>query len=120
MDPPKDAGMPSWRHKPIYGVSEDLTTDKAVPQKLGEMGKDGYIKISCELFPETQMNLRWCMDALRKLVKEANVRLFPSCPSTIIQHSPEIVSNVTYIGTRHSVIACFLYRYPSPNATSHQ
>jgi small subunit ribosomal protein S35 len=42
------------------------------------MGKEGYIKISCELFPETQMNLKWCMDALRRLVKEANVSPLPS------------------------------------------
>jgi Mitochondrial ribosomal subunit protein len=80
MDPPKDAGVPSWRHEPVYGASEGGTADKTTSGELEEIGREGYIKISCELFPETQMNLKWCMDALRRLVKEANVRVFPPSP----------------------------------------
>ena len=35
---------------------------------------DGYIKISCEDFPQPGMNLKWISDALDRLVGEANVR----------------------------------------------
>ena len=34
--------------------------------------KHGYIKISCEDFPEPAMNLKWISDALDRLVAEAN------------------------------------------------
>lgn len=37
-------------------------------------GSDGYIKISCEDFPQPGMNLKWISDALDRLIDEANVR----------------------------------------------
>lgn len=37
---------------------------------------DGYVKISCENFPNPAMNLKWASDALDRLVLEANVRCF--------------------------------------------
>lgn len=52
-----------------------------------KLGEHGFIKISCEQFPEGQMNLKWCMDTLRRLVKESNVRLF-SHASASISHLP--------------------------------
>ncbi|KAJ3507285.1 hypothetical protein NLJ89_g6392 [Agrocybe chaxingu] len=33
---------------------------------------NGYVKISCEDFPEASMNLKWASDTLDKLVEEAN------------------------------------------------
>lgn len=38
-----------------------------------EGGEHGYIKISCEDFPEPGMNLKWISDALDRLVNQANV-----------------------------------------------
>lgn len=35
---------------------------------------DGFIKISCERFPEPAMNMKWASDVLDRLVLEANVR----------------------------------------------
>ena len=51
-EPPKDAG-----------VSEQ-----------NEWG-NGFIKISCEDFPNAAMNLKWASDTLDKLVAESNVSL---------------------------------------------
>ncbi|KAF7306847.1 MRP-S28 domain-containing protein [Mycena indigotica] len=34
--------------------------------------KNGYIKISCEDFPEPAMNLKWASDAMDRLVTQAN------------------------------------------------
>jgi len=34
-------------------------------------GEHGYVKISCEDFPEPAMNLKWASDALDRLVEEA-------------------------------------------------
>ncbi|KAG8757530.1 hypothetical protein FRC14_001976 [Serendipita sp. 396] len=67
LEPPKDGGLPNPRHSITYANS---------PQAQGAeiIDKHGYIKISCESFPEAQMNLKWCMDVLRRLVKEANER----------------------------------------------
>lgn len=38
-------------------------------------GEHGYIKISCEDFPESGMNLKWISDTLDRLVEQANVRM---------------------------------------------
>lgn len=38
-----------------------------------DSGAHGYIKISCEDFPEPAMNLKWASDALDRLIAEANV-----------------------------------------------
>jgi small subunit ribosomal protein S35 len=35
----------------------------------------GYIKISCEMFPRADMNLKWTVDVLDKLIRTANVSL---------------------------------------------
>ena len=79
VDPSKDAGLPSWRHEPVYASDSSTVAtglEAHIPagsSNASDIGRHGYIKISCELFPETQMNLKWCMDALRTLVREANV-----------------------------------------------
>lgn len=52
IEPPKDAGI---------GRDEDV-------------GKHGYIKISCEDFPKASMNLKWASDAIDRLIAAANVR----------------------------------------------
>ena len=35
--------------------------------------EDGYIKISCEDYPQPGMNLKWISDVLDRLIAEANV-----------------------------------------------
>ncbi|KAH9044812.1 mitochondrial ribosomal subunit protein-domain-containing protein [Lactarius pseudohatsudake] len=40
--------------------------------KLGENAERGYVKISCEDFPEPAMNLKWVSDRLDDLINEAN------------------------------------------------
>lgn len=42
--------------------------------RKGEAGKEGYVKIACEEFPQPNMNLKWASDTLDRLVAEANVR----------------------------------------------
>lgn len=37
---------------------------------------EGYIKISCEDFPQPGMNLKWISDVLDRLISEANVCFF--------------------------------------------
>jgi hypothetical protein len=55
-DPPKDAGV-----------------------GLNENGREhGYIKISCEDFPEPAQNLKWASDVIDRLIEEANVCCRPS------------------------------------------
>lgn len=44
--------------------------------RKGEAGKEGYVKIACEEFPQPNMNLKWASDTLDRLVAEANVRPF--------------------------------------------
>jgi small subunit ribosomal protein S35 len=51
-DPPKDSGI---------GKTEE------------EYAEHGYIKISCEDFPEPAMNLKWASDTLDRLIEMANV-----------------------------------------------
>ena len=52
-EPPKDSGI---------GPSEE------------ENSEHGYIKISCEDFPEPAMNLKWASDTLDNLIATAKVR----------------------------------------------
>lgn len=52
-EPPRDSGI---------GASEDS-------------GSHGYVKISCEDFPQPAMNLKWASDALDRLIAEANVSI---------------------------------------------
>lgn len=84
IDPPKDSGISEMERNP-------------------ENGDAGYFKISCEDFPEVQMNMKWCSDALDKIVKEANVSPLPhilradhsdalsysneECPRCVCRHS---------------------------------
>ncbi|KAJ3553024.1 hypothetical protein NM688_g3842 [Phlebia brevispora] len=50
QEPPKDAGV---------GKDENL-------------GKHGFVKISCEDFPKAAQNLKWASDVLDRLIAEAN------------------------------------------------
>ena len=45
--------------------------------------EDGFIKISCEDFPQPGMNLKWISDVLDRLVLEANVCL-SHCPTVCL------------------------------------
>lgn len=56
-DPPRDSGIGLKQHE--------------------EVGLHGYIKLSCEEFPQASMNLKWSGDIMNRLLKEANV----SCKS---------------------------------------
>jgi small subunit ribosomal protein S35 len=52
---------------------------------VGEQGGEhGYIKISCEDFPRSAMNLKWASDVLDRLIKEANVRFIVLSLSAVI------------------------------------
>lgn len=46
----------------------------------------GFIKISCEDFPQPAMNLKWASDTLDKLITEANVRSFHFRPFTVVEN----------------------------------
>jgi len=52
LQPPRDSGIGSEQHEKI--------------------GFHGYIKLSCEEFPEPEMNLKWGCDLLDNLLREAN------------------------------------------------
>ncbi|KAG8902884.1 hypothetical protein FRB99_003988 [Tulasnella sp. 403] len=39
--------------------------------EIRELGKQGWVKISCEDMPERAMNLKWCSDVLDRMVKES-------------------------------------------------
>lgn len=41
-------------------------------RKVLDDGGLGVVKISCERFPNSQMNLKWCSDAVDNLIAEAN------------------------------------------------
>lgn len=70
MEIPKDSGLPSLRHQAVYANEPNEQTNSGTKD---DNGKHGYIKISSEDFPSPDMNLKWAMDVLNKLVKEANV-----------------------------------------------
>jgi hypothetical protein len=76
MEMPKDSGLPSARHQPVFAnnASKSTKQNDVTSQPVDDVGKHGYIKISSEDFPSPDMNLKWAMDVLNKLVKEANVR----------------------------------------------
>jgi len=62
----------------LAGVRWTPTPPKDSGIKLGESAEHGYVKISCEDFPEPAMNLKWVSDRLDDLISEANVRsIFP-------------------------------------------
>lgn len=60
----------------LAGVRWSPTPPKDAGIKPGESAEHGYVKISCEDFPEPAMNLKWVSDRLDDLIKEANVRSF--------------------------------------------
>ena len=61
----------------LAGVRWTPTPPKDSGIKLGESAEHGYVKISCEDFPEPAMNLKWVSDRLDELINEANnVRSF--------------------------------------------
>jgi small subunit ribosomal protein S35 len=59
----------------LAGVRWTPTPPKDSGIKLGENAEHGYVKISCEDFPEPAMNLKWVSDRLDDLINEANARL---------------------------------------------
>lgn len=56
-EPPKDSG---------------ISTDENI-------GQHGYVKISCEDFPEAAMNLKWASDTVDRMIAESNVSLSGYC-----------------------------------------
>ncbi|KAI0304800.1 mitochondrial ribosomal subunit protein-domain-containing protein [Russula brevipes] len=56
----------------LAGVRWTPTPPKDSGIKLGENAEHGYVKISCEDFPEPAMNLKWVSDRLDDLINEAN------------------------------------------------
>ncbi|KAF8480664.1 mitochondrial ribosomal subunit protein-domain-containing protein [Gautieria morchelliformis] len=56
---------PRWSDKPPRDSGIGVEEDKRI-------GAHGYIKLSCEDFPEPAMNLKWGSDILDNLLKEAN------------------------------------------------
>jgi small subunit ribosomal protein S35 len=60
----------------LAGVRWTPTPPKDGGIKPGESAEHGYVKISCEDFPEPAMNLKWVSDRLDDLINEANVRSF--------------------------------------------
>jgi hypothetical protein len=56
----------------LAGVRWTPTPPKDSGIKLGESAEHGYVKISCEDFPEPAMNLKWVSDRLDELINEAN------------------------------------------------
>lgn len=46
--------------------------DSGIRLGFGENAEHGYVKISCEDFPEPAMNLKWVSDRLDDLINEAN------------------------------------------------
>ncbi|KAG9123013.1 hypothetical protein FRC07_000356 [Ceratobasidium sp. 392] len=40
-------------------------------EEAGEVGSEGFIKISSEQFPEARMNVKWCSDMVDELVRQA-------------------------------------------------
>lgn len=47
--------------------------DSGIGQTEGDESQ-GYIKISCEDYPQSGMNLKWISDVLDRMIEEANVR----------------------------------------------
>jgi small subunit ribosomal protein S35 len=62
-----------YKFRLLAGVRWTPTPPKDSGIKLGENAEHGYVKISCEDFPEPAMNLKWVSDRLDDLIKEANV-----------------------------------------------
>ena len=62
------------RAKLLAGVrwTSEPPRDSGIPADENA-AKHGFIKISCEDFPQANMNLKWISDTLVKLVREANV-----------------------------------------------
>jgi len=71
------------------------------PPKDSGVGKDeskdehGYVKIASENFPEPNQNLIWANDVLDRMIREANVRLFPF--AAWHSHFPSDVVNLTFL-----------------------
>ena len=66
------------------------------PKDAGVQGSavwaNGFIKISCEDFPDPAMNLKWASDTLDRLIVAANVRgpLAPYVPERMLTFVPRI------------------------------
>lgn len=60
--------------------SPEPPKDSGVGHTEEDFAEHGYVKISCEGFPEPAMNLKWASDALDRLIEESNVSR-PSAPT---------------------------------------
>jgi hypothetical protein len=110
LEVPKDSGLPQSRHEPVY----DSPSTTASTSGTGNTNVDshGYIKISCENFPDGTMNLKWCMDVLRRLVKEANV-------SVMFSDNPSQLNYSGLLGKEYIVISWGLFQgHPASHKAS--
>jgi small subunit ribosomal protein S35 len=64
-----------YKFRLLAGPRWTPTPPKDSGIKLGENAEHGYVKISCEDFPEPSMNLKWVSDRLDDMITEANVCL---------------------------------------------
>ena len=77
------------RFKLLAGVrwSPEPPKDSGISKDEQEYSEHGYIKISCEDFPEPAMNLKWASDTLDKLIQAAQVRVASLCACDATDHS---------------------------------
>jgi small subunit ribosomal protein S35 len=61
-----------YKFRLLAGPRWTPTPPKDSGIKLGENAEHGYVKISCEDFPEPSMNLKWVSDRLDDMITEAN------------------------------------------------
>jgi small subunit ribosomal protein S35 len=61
-----------YKFRLLVGPRWTPTPPKDSGIRLGENAEHGYVKISCEDFPEPAMNLKWVSDRLDDLINEAN------------------------------------------------
>lgn len=91
-----------YKFRLLAGVRWTPTPPKDSGIKLGESAEHGYVKISCEDFPEPAMNLKWVSDRLDDLISEANVR---SRSSLISKPESGITTRVFFFSRRTTAIA---------------
>jgi len=61
-----------YKFRLLAGPRWTPTPPKDSGIRLGENAEHGYVKVSCEDFPEPAMNLKWVSDRLDDLINEAN------------------------------------------------
>lgn len=98
--PLKDAAA-VHKFKVLAGVRWTPHPPKDAGVGPGEIGREhGYIKISCEDFPQPAQNLKWISDIIDKLIAEANVS------AMICQFALEIDLSLNTQGLERDIRRC--------------